>query len=440
MTEVGQAHLFEPPPKENPKLGDRFGIVPFSVLNARGDDWQKRKRDWMNLGLVGELPPGAKPLGAAGREENLLNFSEAARDPSVYKRKAEREARVQFLQDSQGLSAEQAEARVAEEEKLGAEGRPADLLGVGESGHSGVHGTDAVKKYAGGGAWANSGTSLFDPVLCELAYRWFCPPGGRILDPFAGGSVRGILAACLEHPYFGVDLRPEQVEANFEARARLADHLSWEHPPEWVVGDARDIPAICSGEQFDFVFSCPPYFDLEVYSEDPRDLSRSKTYAAFRALLSEIVFKAVEKLAPNSFACFVVGDVRDKKTGCYVGLVRDTISAFEIAGAMLYNEAILVTSAGSLPLRVGRSFVTTRKLGKTHQNVLVFCKGDSRKAADKVPVEMREVGGLEAEQEPPPPSERELALREAEAAARELADEVDPEGAEEPAFEGDEPL
>mgnify|MGYP003346418859 FL=1 len=24
-----------------------------------------------------------------------------------------------------------------------------------------------------------SGTSIFDPVLCELVYRWFCPVGGR---------------------------------------------------------------------------------------------------------------------------------------------------------------------------------------------------------------------------------------------------------------------
>lgn len=30
------------------------------------------------------------------------------------------------------------------------------------------------------------------PVLCELAYRWFCLAGGLVLDPFAGGSVRGI--------------------------------------------------------------------------------------------------------------------------------------------------------------------------------------------------------------------------------------------------------
>lgn len=63
-------------------------------------------------------------------------------------------------------------------------------------------------------AQPQSGTSIFDPVLTELAYRWFCPPTGYILDPFAGGSVRGIVAAVLGRAYTGIDLRPEQIEAN----------------------------------------------------------------------------------------------------------------------------------------------------------------------------------------------------------------------------------
>jgi hypothetical protein len=62
--------------------------------------------------------------------------------------------------------------------------------------------------------------------------------------------------------------------------------------------------------------------------------------------------------------------------------VPDTIAAFRDAGAALYNEAILVTSVGSLPIRVGKQFESGRKLGKTHQNVLVFVKGDPRKATE----------------------------------------------------------
>ncbi len=71
--------------------------------------------------------------------------------------------------------------------------------------------------------------------------------------------------------------------------------------------------------------------------------------------------------------------MRDKR-GLYRNFVSDTISAFHAAGAHLYNEAILVTSVGSLPIRVGKQFSSSRKLGKTHQNVLVFVKGDPKAA------------------------------------------------------------
>jgi hypothetical protein len=41
-----------------------------------------------------------------------------------------------------------------------------------------------------------SGTSIFDPVLCEIAYRWFCPQGGTVLDPFAGGRASRVFPTC----------------------------------------------------------------------------------------------------------------------------------------------------------------------------------------------------------------------------------------------------
>ena len=59
-----------------------------------------------------------------------------------------------------------------------------------------------------------SGTSIFDPVLCELVYRWFCPAGGALLDPFAGGSVRGIVASKLGLKYTGIDLSERQIAEN----------------------------------------------------------------------------------------------------------------------------------------------------------------------------------------------------------------------------------
>ena len=46
------------------------------------------------------------------------------------------------------------------------------------------------------------------------------------------------------------------------------------------------------------------------------------------------------------------------------------------------DSAILVTAVGSLPIRTGRQFTAGRKLGRTHQSVLVFVKGDPRRATE----------------------------------------------------------
>jgi len=216
--------------------------------------------------------------------------------------------------------------------------------------------------------------SIFDPTLCELAYSWFCPQGGTILDPFAGGSVRGIVASKLGRQYIGVELREEQVAAN----KTQGDDLCSDPMPVWHTGDSRNIGRICADVQADMVFSCPPYADLEVYSDDPNDLS-TLSYEDFKPAYFEIIDKACAQLKDNRFACFVVGDVRDKK-GNYYNFVGDTVEAFRAAGLHYYNEAIMITPIGTLGMQTSRNFPIARKLGKTHQNVLVFVKGDGKKA------------------------------------------------------------
>jgi hypothetical protein len=218
-----------------------------------------------------------------------------------------------------------------------------------------------------------SGTSIFDPVLCELSYRWFCPPGGHIIDPFAGGSVRGIVASCLGFHYTGVELRGEQVTANQQQA-----HIGTGPAPTWVNADSRNIATAAPGE-YDMIFSCPPYADLEVYSDDPADLSTLE-YSEFLPAYEHIIAETCALLKEDRFAVFVVGDARDKR-GNYYGFPWHTIAAFQKAGLHLYNEAVLVTAAGSLPIRAGKQFRTSRKFGKTHQNVICMVKGDGKRAA-----------------------------------------------------------
>jgi hypothetical protein len=232
-------------------------------------------------------------------------------------------------------------------------------------------------------------TSVFDPVVCELAYRWFSNVGDAVLDPFAGGSVRGIVAGVLERDYTGIDLRREQVLAN----RMQADLVPGPHQPAWVVGDAtRAVDVIDRGDwasRFDMILTCPPYADLEQYSDDPADLS-NMTWPEFLKAYRASIYNAAELLLDDRFAVWVISDVRSKQTGLYRGLVAESIEAFQDNGLDLYNDIILVEPVGTARLRGANLFNKTRKVSRTHQHVLVFVKGDPGRAAKRLaPVDPR---------------------------------------------------
>lgn len=216
-----------------------------------------------------------------------------------------------------------------------------------------------------------TGTSGFDEVLAELMYYWFCPESGYILDPFAGGSVRGIVAHYLGYHYTGIELRPEQVESN---REQAIEILPINNQPNWYIGDSNEVLDRDWRVQFDFILSCPPYADLEVYSDLPQDIS-NMPYSQFVRVYKSIIGKAVKLLKPGAFACFVVGEVRDKQ-GYYYNFVGDTKSAFLECGLKLYNDAVyLENGLNTAAMRADKQFRAGKKLVKVHQNVLVFKKG-----------------------------------------------------------------
>lgn len=470
-------------PPSRGAIADNFVFPPFSVLDARQGAWQERKRMWLKQGIKSEV----------GRDAECLPNS------------------------------------------------------------------ITIEKY---GKDFTQGTSIFDPVLCELLYKWFCPRGGQIIDPFAGGSVRGIVANMLGFNYWGCDLSSEQIAANIEQADELCGNsryikikvslasLRQQFIPcnseyinntchgrccqgtdgicvtihnnernhiknlggniddngflipdsrglcqfkndngfcnihengkpfgcaaspftlntnntlvvrnryrmlkcyrdegnklpvyeahkfafnsifeanevkriieavnagddefyayispekyrmlvdndmaknnsdydilrpelEWINGDSTF--EVCTAPKADYIFSCPPYGDLEKYSDHPADIS-NMNYADFLKCYRRIILHTVSRLKTNSFASFVVGDFRDKD-GYYRNFVSDTIAAFLDAGLKLYNEAILVTPTGSLPIRITRQFNSGRKFGKGHQNILVFINGDWKKAVKKL--------------------------------------------------------
>lgn len=277
-------------------LRDKFGIIPFSVLDSKTAEWKKRKSLWLSKGIKSEL----------GRKDDLMKFKR------VYSK-----------------------------------GNPR--------------------------LFSDRATSIFCPVLTELMYRWFCTDGGKIIDPFAGGSVRGVVANYLGYTYCGIELRDEQVKNNQEQAREIFTHQM----PNWLVGDSDVVLENLPDNGFDMVFTCPPYFNLEVYSDDPSDLS-NMTFDNYIAKFKSILHKSISKLKDNRFFVIVIGDVRDddRKVNWYRNLIGITKSIIlERPEIHLYNDLILLENIGTSAMRVEQAF-SKRKMVKVHQNILVFYKGN----------------------------------------------------------------
>lgn len=215
--------------------------------------------------------------------------------------------------------------------------------------------------------------SLLDPVLSEIIVKWFAPArsGSKCFDVFAGDTVFGFVSSYLGNSFTGIELRQEQADFN-NARCKEFDL-----PAKYICDDGRNVLQHIQESSQDLLFSCPPYFDLEVYSDDERDASNQGNYADFIGILDTAFSNAIKCLKENRFAVIVVGDVRDKKEGFYYDFCGDIKRCFARNGMKLYNELILVNPIGTAAVRASK-YMRTRKMAKVHQNVLVFYKGDTK--------------------------------------------------------------
>lgn len=318
-------HTFTKGEKEmtfNP-LVDRFLVPPFSILDTRQGYWTERKRLWNSI---------IKDRGET-RENTLSNspsndYSFYYRDKSKVEKKLGRE-----------ISNEEFEA-----------------VYLGKSAKHKFYRTP-------------TGVSILDPVLAELCLLWFGLPGGSVLDTFAGDTVFGYVAGRLGHTFTGIELRQEQVNVNAARTAEL--------PCRYICDDALNVLQHITPESQDFFFSCPPYFNLEHYSDLPNDASNQGSYEAFIDIMRRALTDAFSCLRQNRFAVVVCSDIRSRENSLYHPFIRDLKTIAAEAGLGMMNELILVEQFRNAGMRAAKQ-MSSRLCVRVHQHVLVFFKGDTK--------------------------------------------------------------
>lgn len=223
------------------------------------------------------------------------------------------------------------------------------------------------------------GVSVFDPVLSELSCKWFSPYlGGKIFDCFAGDCFKGLVFALCGYEFTGIELRQEQVDDNINYCKKFSN-LNL----KYICDDGQNIDKYLEKESQDLLFSCPPYYNLEVYSNLPNDASNQKDYCDFLKILDNAYSKSIKILKNNRFAVIVVGNIRDKQ-GFYYNFINDIINIFNKNSMFLLNELILKEPVSSRRFSA-RGMFKSRKIVKIHQNILVFYKGNPKKIKEIFP-------------------------------------------------------
>ncbi len=66
----------------------------------------------------------------------------------------------------------------------------------------------------------------FPEMLAEFFVRSFCPPGGRVLDPFCGSGTTLSVAERLGRKWIGVDVRESQIDLSLRRVHEIIDRVT----------------------------------------------------------------------------------------------------------------------------------------------------------------------------------------------------------------------
>lgn len=209
----------------------------------------------------------------------------------------------------------------------------------------------------------NGKCSVFNPQLAQMILAAYAPMNGKIYDPFGGGGTRGYIATKMGYDYTGVEIREE------EYNRVLAQMKEWNLNFKFILADSVKYRP---NESFDFIYTCPPYYDLEVYSDMEDDLSNAPSYMEYLNMLQKVLKNCYDVLKKDSFAVFVVGNFRNKK-GELEHLNGDLITKAKEVGFKLWDELIWMGASNVALTRCGK-FEKNRKSVRMHEYIIILKK------------------------------------------------------------------
>ena len=220
----------------------------------------------------------------------------------------------------------------------------------------------------GGLRLVGSAPTNFRPMNAKAVYERFCPKGGVIYDYCCGfgGRLLGALSSKNNYKYVGTDPCTETMYHLHQ----LGQYI------EQVTGREDSYELHCCGsEEFrgpensiDFAFSSPPYFNLEVYSDEPTQCFNK--FPELEGWLEGFVRPTIQNikhmLKPGKLYAVNIADFK-VGSGKEVAYVDEWIRISTEEGMPLFDTVYLGVTA-----RAGSAEQAAGELKK--ENILIFKK------------------------------------------------------------------
>lgn len=225
----------------------------------------------------------------------------------------------------------------------------------------------------------NGNASVLDPTACEIILRMFMPKDGcRVYNPFGGGVQMGFITGGSGYEYTASEIRQNQCDAN---NALCQDFVN----VKWIKSDSSKFTP---KQNYDLIFSCPPYYKVEKYIDydgksPDGELNSISSYEQFRDTLFEGYKNAIKVMNDNTFFVVMTGDSRNKEGG-YYGCEAEHELFFKEQGLHIYNRIVYLESEFTRRAQAKKT-LHNRKYPKSEQKIFVFYKGDISKIKDLYP-------------------------------------------------------
>ena len=172
----------------------------------------------------------------------------------------------------------------------------------------------------------------------------------------------------------GIDIWQENIAYN----RQICQKFPYAPGPKYILGDGTKLD--CVNGQFDFGFTCPPYWNLETYGGHRDCLAAAEAYADFDAKMAGFAKALSPKMRAGSFFCMLVGNFRDRKgrDDELIDFRGDTVSNFRAAGFKLHQDIVIKKPDGSAATRAATTW-RGQKLVPTHEYLLVFEKPETKR-------------------------------------------------------------